>query len=103
MIQIDIDKPKTCAECLMSCRDSFYEIYCRNDMKKHEPFDKDCPLKEVPTGKWNDYYTSQKGNDVFNCTLCSATFIVIQGSNKMNYCPNCGAKMVEPQEREDKE
>ena len=45
------------------------------------------------TGKWNDYYTSKKGNDVFNCKLCGATFIVTQGEDNMNYCPNCGAKM----------
>ena len=47
------------------------------------------------TGEWNDYYTSQKGNDVFNCKLCGATFIVTQGKDDMNFCPSCGAKMGE--------
>ena len=52
------------------------------------------PVTPKPrTGKWNDYYTSQKGNDVFNCKLCGATFIVTQGKDDMNFCPNCGAKM----------
>ena len=52
------------------------------------------------SGKWNEYYTSQKGNDVFNCKECGHTFVVTQGKDNMNYCPNCGAKMVEPQESE---
>ena len=47
MIQIDMEMPKNCDNCLMSCRDSWYEVYCRNDMKKHTAGDKDCPLKEV--------------------------------------------------------
>ena len=45
------------------------------------------------SGKWNEYYTSQKGNDVFNCKECGHTFVVMQGKDNMNYCPNCGAKM----------
>ena len=88
MIQIDIDKPKTCAECLISCRDSFYEIYCRNNMKKHEPFDKDCPLKEVPTGKW-----VISGED-WICDNCKESICEIYDEEPWeDYCPNCGAKM----------
>ena len=45
------------------------------------------------SGKWNEYYTSQKGNNVFNCKECGHTFIVTQGKDNMNYCPNCGARM----------
>ena len=45
------------------------------------------------SGKWNEYYTSQKGNDVFNCKECGHTFVVTQGKDNMNYCPNCGARM----------
>ena len=79
MIHIDIDKPKTCAECLMSCRDSFYEIYCRNDMKKHKPFDKDCPLKEVPTGKW---IPQTKDKQVWQCSVCGYSMGEINGIKK---------------------
>lgn len=50
------------------------------------------------SGKWNEYYTSQKGNDVFNCNECGHTFVVMQGKDNMNYCPNCGTKM-ESEER----
>ena len=55
----------------------------------------------IQTGKWNEYYTSQKGNDVFNCKECGHTFVVMQGKDNMNYCPNCGCHMVEPQESEE--
>ena len=50
---------------------------------------------EPKTGYWNAYYTEQKGNDVFNCQECGQTFVVMQGKDYMNYCPNCGAKMEE--------
>ena len=40
-------------------------------------------------GEWN-----RLSNDTFNCILCGRTFIVIQGEDAMNYCPNCGARMV---------
>ena len=53
------------------------------------------------SGKWNKYYTSQKGNDVFNCKECGHTFVVTQGKDNMNFCPNCGCRMVEPQESEE--
>ena len=62
-------------------------------------------IKGMPSvtqsGKWNEYYTSQKGNNVFNCKECGHTFVVTQGKDNMNYCPNCGAKMVEQQESEE--
>ena len=57
--------------------------------------------QEHKSGKWNEYYTSQKGNNVFNCKECGHTFIVTQGKDNMNYCPNCGCRMVEPQESEE--
>lgn len=35
---------------------------------------------------------------VYHCNLCNRRTVI-----KENYCPNCGAKMVEPQEGEDEE
>ena len=61
------------------------------------------PSVTQKSGKWNEYYTSQKGNDVFNCKECGHTFVVTQGKDNMNFCPNCGCRMVESQESEDKE
>lgn len=56
---------------------------------------KDAPsvTVEPKQGEWNPYYTKRKYNDTFNCKLCGDTFIVIQGKEDMNFCPNCGAKM----------
>ena len=39
-------------------------------------------------------------NSVLRCSICD---IGVARYNKYPYCPNCGARMVEPQEREDKE
>ena len=45
-------------------------------------------------GHWNSWFTEIKGNNTFNCMECGSTFIVEQGAHDMNYCPNCGAKML---------
>jgi hypothetical protein len=45
------------------------------------------------TGEWNPYYTKREHNHIFNCKLCGDTFIVTQGNDDMNYCPNCGTRM----------
>ena len=38
-----------------------------------------------------------------NCSICGEYYAFYPESGDFNYCPNCGAKMVEPQESEDKE
>lgn len=48
----------------------------------------DTNVVERKTGKWIKLY-----DDTFHCQLCGHTFMVIQGEDSMNYCPNCGAKM----------
>lgn len=45
-------------------------------------------VAEPKTGEWN-----RLSHDTFHCNLCGRTFIVIQGEDAMNYCPNCGADM----------
>lgn len=55
---------------------------------------KECE-QGLKTGHW-----ITKQNEVFKyyCDKCGT------GDNlRTNYCPNCGARMVEPQERSDKE
>lgn len=54
---------------------------------------KDLPSVDRPTGEWNPYYTKREHNHVFNCKLCGYTFIVLQGNDNMNFCPNCGVDM----------
>lgn len=51
-------------------------------------------IKELPSaqperkGTWN-----RLSDDTFHCRECGTTFIVMQGEDHMNYCPNCGADM----------
>lgn len=46
-------------------------------------------IEERGMGKWaNPTY------DAFSCNQCGRTFIVIQGGDSMNFCPNCGAMML---------
>ena len=57
-------------------------------------------LKQEPkTGHWimtGDYYTGAYGTiDYVECSCCHEDSL-----EEGNYCPNCGAKMVEPQESE---
>jgi len=48
------------------------------------------PPAEPKRGKWN-----RLDMDTFNCNQCGTTFVLNQGSEKMHFCPNCGAKMEE--------
>ena len=58
--------------------------------------------QEPKIGHW-ERETFDLGNDLpirvaYQCSECGEYFDV-----EFKYCPNCGAKMVEPQESEDKE
>lgn len=56
-------------------------------------------LQEPKTGRWIYIRNSEvNGLKIVECSECGKR---TYGSG--NYCPNCGAKMVEPQESEDKE
>jgi Zn finger protein HypA/HybF involved in hydrogenase expression len=51
------------------------------------------------SGKW-----IRIDKDKCKCDQCEViSFIAMYPNGDANYCPNCGAKMVEPQESEDKE
>jgi predicted RNA-binding Zn-ribbon protein involved in translation (DUF1610 family) len=39
-------------------------------------------------------------NKAVKCDRCGAVFEIASENGEANYCPNCGAKMVEPQESE---
>jgi len=47
---------------------------------------------ERKTGRWNKYYRMHSG-DTFVCDKCGGCFVVLQGSEHMDFCPNCGADM----------
>ena len=52
---------------------------------------KDAPtIEERKTGTWNKYYRMHT-MDTFVCNRCGSCFTVLQGEDKMNFCPNCGS------------
>ena len=74
---------------------------CTYDEKLYEKIMQilDRRIKQLPSAQperkkaeWN-YYYRKTTKDTFVCNGCGACFVVIQGADKMNYCPNCGAKM----------
>lgn len=50
-------------------------------------------IEERKKAEWN-YYYRKTTKDTFVCNGCGACFVVMQGADKMNYCPNCGAKQI---------
>ena len=67
--------------------------------------------QEPTTGHW--IWDSK--NNIYRCSCCNhfpwrinteendEVFIDMKRTNAYKFCPSCGKKMVEPQEREDKE
>ena len=54
--------------------------------------------KEPKTGYWREVDTN-----MYVCSKCSHVLTIDSLDNsilEMNYCPNCGVKMIEPQESE---
>ena len=49
-----------------------------------------------PKGHWINIDVTHS-----QCDKCSAVFEIASANGEANFCPNCGAKMVEPQEREE--
>lgn len=86
--------------------DGYYEPY---------PFEVHCAivgvvklikeeLRKVPTadvapvvhGRWEDSTDEWFGTDVYTCSKCRESYVLVEGTPKQNlwnYCPNCGAKM----------
>ena len=80
-----------------------YKEECKGRTLKRCPdlqwvFDLPSVTPQRPNGKWkmnSDY------PDRLICDKCNAQFDVWHWESKqMHYCPNCGARMVEPQESE---
>lgn len=58
--------------------------------------------QEPKTGHWIDRFPAKE----CKCSVCDFLICISNGSYtdmvvQMKYCPNCGAKMVEPQESEE--
>lgn len=61
-------------------------------------------LQDTPTvdaapvvhGRWEDSIDEWFGTDVYTCSKCRESYVLVEGTPKQNlwhYCPNCGAKM----------
>ena len=59
-----------------------------------------CEYKEqdLKTGHWITH--KHNGIEYMECSECSTWFLRLY-LTRNSYCPNCGAKMVEPQESEE--
>ena len=101
MVQIDISLPHSCDDCPFG-----YEDYKTNvpgcDLMEDLPNcpeydiytpigqrDKNCPLREVPKGKW---ITDKYGNVICSACECYAPKVRYP---KTNFCGHCGADMRE--------
>lgn len=50
----------------------------------------------VVHGRWEDSIDEWFGTDVYTCSNCRESYVLVEGTPKQNlwhYCPNCGAKM----------
>ena len=50
----------------------------------------------VRHGRWEDSADEWFGTDVYTCSKCRESYVLVEGTPKENlwhYCPNCGAKM----------
>lgn len=107
MVEIDMDKPNWCGECPCynhnsdTCRLTNYT--CRqlwqdlpdSELKKYQ--NSICPMYEKPVSRWiTEPYMLEETGYRYECSNCG------YGANDTSeYCPQCGAPMIEPQESED--
>ncbi len=99
----DINMPKSCDTCSFNREDSQSRDYCCinwADLRwvKSGKRDEDCPLIEVvepKRGYWIDLnkdnkgYCDDNGNPYVKCSECGYN----NGTDRSEYCPECGTKM----------
>lgn len=54
-------------------------------------------LSAEKTGKWIEQ-DDEYNDTIYQCSVCGEEFVTIEGTpadNLWNYCPNCGARMVD--------
>ena len=98
-IDAEVALQSFCAECN-------HKIKCEDcDIKYHlETFVPTADVQEIKRGRWisRKYCSNYSGYDyAMKCSVCHKP-LYRQFSEKMpNYCPNCGAKMVDVDEVEE--
>lgn len=93
MVQIDLEMPKECQECVFHVRekDNDYGWFCdcmltdTNINLLHHKKPSDCPLEEVSSGQWISHHIGA----YYECSNCHEK----HNSKYTKYCPSCGAKM----------
>ena len=55
---------------------------------------KTVPSADRPQGYWTNRHKWDNGFVERECSLCGAMKPILMHTAKINYCPNCGAKMV---------
>ena len=68
-------------------RDEFVEFIKKQPTIEAEP---------VKHGRWEDSIDEWLGTDVYTCSKCRESYVLVEGTPKENlwhYCPNCGADM----------
>ena len=84
-----------CAEC-----DSYHGVRCRacwvDDTLDYIDSEPAADVVPVRHGRWEDSIDEWFGTDVYTCSKCRESYVLVEGTPKENlwhYCPNCGAKM----------
>lgn len=93
---------------LISRKDVLHELdWCDYGLKDWQKWKLKMMVRDIPSAKpkighWimtRDYFTgAYESIDYVKCSCCGEDSLEMG-----DYCPNCGAKMIEPQESEDKE
>ena len=86
-----LSHPEDCENGVYSFRDGDYLEALNMAIKSLE--------QEPKIGHWKPFDLTW-GRSIYYCTSCEHSTNL---ETVFKYCPNCGAKMVEPQESEDKE
>lgn len=114
MVQIDISMPQSCDDCpflLVDYKTNVPECDLMEDLPNSPEYDwntpmgqkdKNCPLREVPKGKWleREVHETEEFDDIgefqsAKCSVCGRyhTTPYLYYFQHYNYCPGCGAEM----------
>ena len=94
----------------MTNEDKLREIFPKTIFVQHKESDKLTAL--ICSDEWlnAEYQEPRKGHWIYigqsylgSLKICECSNCKKRTYGSHNYCPNCGAKMIEPQESEDKE
>ena len=114
MVQIDMEMPQDCEHChfgyedyitkesgcdLMDCLPNSPDCSAYTPMGQR---DKNCPLREVPKGKWvwvSSTFDRTPCEMRFRCSNCHRETITHGQKPWGKFCPNCEAEMLEEPKR----